>query len=99
MPEPKAYLPGVVISAGRSGQDSRFIIGPPNSYVRGEGEKRVFELDEHGRVCRDITPDRIKVRVLHIHTATGQVFEALKKQEAPVSSADLDILRKMGVLT
>ncbi len=94
--KPKALLPNYVVPGGRDGKDVLHILGPPNSYVRG-GKDNVFELDERGLVARQFSPERVKLREQHTNPKTGQVHEKWSEKVA-VSKADLDILRKMGVI-
>jgi hypothetical protein len=93
---PKEYRPEIVLAGGPSGQFVRGLKGPPNSYVRGGGD-RVFETDAEGKVIRDITPQRVKVRRQN-PSPSGVVFEEMEKSGSPVSAEDLVILRRMGVL-
>jgi len=51
--------PDVTLSGGRSGERVKDLEGPPNSIVKGGGE-RAFETDDTGRVIKDITRDRVK---------------------------------------
>ena len=70
--------------------------GPPNSYVRGGGD-RVFETDDQGKVIREISLLRVKNRQEN-PSPSGAVFEKMKKADTQVSAEDLAILRRMGVL-
>jgi hypothetical protein len=96
LPKPKALLPNYVVPGRRDGKDVLRILGPPNSYVRG-GKDNVFELDDRGLVARQFSPERVKLREQHTNPKTGQVHEKWSEKVA-VSKADLDILRKMGVI-
>ena len=51
--------PDVVLSGGRSGQKVKNLLGPPNSAVRGGGD-RIFITNEKGQVILDITKGRVK---------------------------------------
>jgi len=51
--------PDVRLKGGRSGQNVKNLVGPPNSVVRGGGS-RVFITNERGEVILDITRDRVK---------------------------------------
>jgi hypothetical protein len=92
----KEFKPNVTLNGGASGEHVRSLKGPANSYVRGGGD-RVFETDAQGKVIRDIAPQRVKLRKQHKNPA-GEVFEEMEKVPGSVSAADLEILRKMGVL-
>jgi hypothetical protein len=93
---PKQYRPDIVLTGGRSGEFVLGLKGPPNSYVRGGGD-RVFETDGQGKVVREISLDRVKHRREN-NSPTGAVFERMKKSDNPLSAEDLAILRRMGVL-
>jgi len=95
MPVPKFFRPEVVLRGGRDGGDVRGLKGPPNSYLRGGGD-RVFETDAQGRVIRDITPKRVKVR--HQNPAPHGVFEEMLEIRGPVCAEDLALLRRMGAI-
>jgi len=94
--KPKALLPNYVAPGGRSGKNVLQILGPPNSYIRGGGDN-VFELNDRGLVERQFSPERVKLREQHTDPKTGQVYEGWSDKGA-VSNAELDILRKMGVI-
>jgi len=63
----KTNRPDVVRSGGRRGEKVVGIKGPPNSVIRGNptrgGGNRAFETDGSGRVVREVTRDRVKVRI------------------------------------
>jgi hypothetical protein len=61
------------------------------------GKDNVFELDDRGLVARQFSPERVKLREQHTNPKTGQVHEKWSEKVA-VSKADLNILRKMGVI-
>jgi hypothetical protein len=92
----KQFKPEVVLHGGASGELVRSLKGPSNSYVKGGGD-RVFETDAQGKIIRDITPQRVKVRKQH-KGPNNEIFEEMEKVPGAVSAADLAILRKMGVL-
>ena len=46
--------------AGRSGENVKFLTGPPNSAVKSIAPGRVFVTNARGQVIRDITVDRVK---------------------------------------
>lgn len=46
--------------AGRSGENVKFLTGPPNSAVKSAGSGRVFVTDAKGQVILDITAERVK---------------------------------------
>ncbi len=92
---PKEYLPNLVIPGGRDGSGVTSIRTKPNSFVRGAGN-RVFETDQDGKVIRDISQVRIKLREKHQNGA-GEIFEKMEKAGLP-NLEDLEILRRMGVL-
>jgi len=61
--------PGVLIrlrpdislsSAGRSGENVKFLSGPSNSAVKSAGQGRVFVTNGKGEVILDITAQRVK---------------------------------------
>jgi hypothetical protein len=93
---PKQFKPDVTLHGGPAGELVRSLKGPSNSYVKGGGD-RVFETDAQGKVIRDITPQRVKMRKQH-KGPDNQIFEEMEKVPGSVSAADLAILRKMGVL-
>ncbi len=91
----KHFRPDIVKSGGRSGENVVHLQGPPNSYIRGEGN-HVFETDEAGWIIRDIDPERVKVR--EANTApNGQVFYRMVKLEGRPGADDVAILRGMGI--
>ena len=92
----KAYRPEIVLNGGRSGELVTKLKGPPNSYVRGGGD-RVFETDENGQVIRDITPLRYNVRVKNTDPQ-GFVHESMDKTHRTPTPQDIEILRKMGII-
>jgi len=56
-----ALRPDVSLSgAWRSGQNVKFLTGPPNSVVKSTGPGRIFVTDAQGRVILDITAERVK---------------------------------------
>jgi len=89
-----AFRPDIKLSGGRSGGKVPTLEGPPNSYIRGGGS-RVFETDESGRIVRDISPERVKVREIN-RKSPGEAFGKMKKI-GPPSESDIEILRRMGV--
>jgi hypothetical protein len=93
---PKDFKPEVVLTGGSAGQFVRSLKGPPNSYVRGQAD-HVFETDAHGKIIRDISPQRVKVRRQH-RSPSGLVFEEMEKADHPVGAEEVVILRRMGVL-
>jgi hypothetical protein len=93
---PKEYRRDITLAGGRSGEKVRDLIGPPNSYVRRGGDG-VFETDAQGRIIRDITLARVKVR--HSNPApSGKLFEVMRELDPPVSKEDIAVLREMGIL-
>ena len=52
----------ITLSGGRSGQKVKTLIGPPNSAIKGNGN-RVFITDKNGHVILDITTKRTKTVV------------------------------------
>ena len=90
----KILRPETVRSGGRGGQRVLDIEGPPNSIIRGQptrsGGPRAFETDEAGRVVREITPDRVKIR--QIDPKTGREFF---EKSGPPSADDLRILDEL----
>ena len=52
-------LRDVILRGGRGGQNVKNLVGPPNSVVRGGGE-RAFVTNDKGQVVLDITRDRVK---------------------------------------
>jgi RHS repeat-associated protein len=55
----RAIRSDVVLSGGRTGGKVKGLTGPPNSVVRGGGE-RLFVTDDQGQVILDITGKRVK---------------------------------------
>ena len=55
----RAARPDVRLSGGRSGQGVKNLVGPPNSAVKGGGE-RIFVTNGEGEIVLDITRDRVK---------------------------------------
>lgn len=56
-----ALRPDVSLSgAGRSGQNVKFLTGPPNSVVKSAAPGRVFVTNAEGKVILDITAERVK---------------------------------------
>jgi hypothetical protein len=47
-------------SAGRSGQNVKFLTGPANSVVKSAGPGRIFVTNAEGKVILDITAERVK---------------------------------------
>lgn len=93
----KAYRRDVTRTGGRSGEDVTKLTGlPPNSYILGGGD-RVFETDDHGKVIRDITPQRYNVRSKNTDPQ-GFVHEFMDKTHRQPTPEDIEILRKMGVI-
>jgi len=53
--------PDISLSAGgRSGQNVKFLTGPPDSVVKSAAPGRIFITDGTGRVILDITAERVK---------------------------------------
>ncbi len=92
----KAYRRDVTLNGGRSGEEVIRLIGPPNSYVLGGGD-RVFETDGQGRVVRDITPLRYNIRCQNTDPL-GVVRELMDKTHRKPTPEDYEVLRKMGVV-
>lgn len=90
----KKYLPELIVPGGRNGQNVTSILSEPNSFIRGRAN-HVFETDDHGKVIRDITPERVKIREEH-RNLEGKIFERMEKVGRP-NPADLEVLRRMGV--
>lgn len=70
--------------AGRSGQNVKFLTGPPNSVVKSTGPGRIFVTDTQGRVILDITAERVKpvtpgVRFGDKRPPTLEELELIKK--------------------
>ena len=80
----------MVVPGGRNGDGVTAIRTKPNSFVRGGGD-HVFETDQHGKVIRDIDPERVKARERH-QSPAGQVFEKMEKIGPPSA----DDLRSFG---
>ncbi len=57
----------------------------------------MFETDAQGKIIRDITPQRVKVRRQH-RSPSGLVFEEMEKSDHPVGAEEVVILKRMGVL-
>lgn len=93
----KQFRPDITLNGNRSGDVVRSLKGPANSYVRGGGD-RVFETDAQGRIVRDLTPSRVKVRIEN-KAPNGEVFYEMEKTGKPLSAADKAILKTMGVLS
>lgn len=55
------------------------------------GSKRAFVTDERGRIIREVTQDRVKVRFEN-EVSSGKVFEGFRKA-GPPSAKDLGLLR------
>jgi hypothetical protein len=92
----KTYKRDVTLNGGRSGEDVIKLIGPPNSYVLGGGD-RVFETDAQGRVIRDITPLRYNIRAQN-KDLQGFVHEFMDKTHRKPTPQDIEILRNMGIV-
>lgn len=61
IPEGPQLRPDVILEgAGRSGENVRFLKGPPNSAVKSAGPGRIFVTNEQGQVILDITAARVK---------------------------------------
>jgi hypothetical protein len=75
----------IQLYGGRSGQRVPSLKGPPNSIVRGGGE-RVFVTDAQGRVVSDITRNRVKSVI------PGQGFGPKR----PPTAEELKILEQFG---
>ncbi len=56
----------------------------------------MFETDAQGRVIRDITSKRVKVR--HQNPAPHGIFEEMLEIRGPVCAEDMALLRRMGVI-
>jgi hypothetical protein len=76
--------PDVVLKGGRSGQNVKNLVGPPNAAVRGAGE-RAFITNDKGHVIMDITRSRVKP------VTPGQGFGP---KRAPTRD-ELDILQRV----
>lgn len=48
------------LSGGRSGENVKFLTGPPNSAIRSVSPGRVFVTNSVGQVFLDITAERVK---------------------------------------
>jgi hypothetical protein len=72
------------LSGGRSGSNVKNLIGPPNSAVRGGGQ-RAFATNDKGEVILGITLERLKP------VTPGQGFGP---KRAPTQE-ELDILQKV----
>ena len=92
----KTYRRDVTLSGGRPGNEVIGLVGPPNSYVLGGGD-RVFETNAEGKVIRDITPQRYNVRSQNTDPQ-GFVHEFMDKTHRKPTPQDMEILRKMGVI-
>lgn len=57
------------------------------------GSKRAFVTDSLGRIVKEITLNRVKVRVSKPNTRTGQPTEIFRKVPGIPSQDDLNILR------
>jgi len=78
--------PDVSLSgAGRSGQNVKFLTGPPNSAVRSVAPGRVFVTDSHGQVILDITAERVKP----VTPKTGF------GEKRPPTPEELDLIREL----
>jgi hypothetical protein len=76
---PDISLPG----AGRSGENVKFLTGPPNSAVKSKAPGRVFITNAKGQVILDITLERVK----EVQPQVGFVGE--KRQTLTVQERDL----------
>lgn len=85
----KSYKPEVVLNGGRSGEYVLTLTGPPNSYVRGGGD-RVFETDAQGQIIRDITPLRYNTRKKNTDPQ-GIVHEFMDKTHHPPTPQDIEV--------
>ena len=73
--------------------------GPANAVIRGgnvgrgpnAGTARAFVTDGEGRIVREITRDRVKVRTPNPNPVTGEIFETFDKAGLPTPE-DLRIL-------
>jgi RHS repeat-associated protein len=93
--EGMAFRPDIELIGGRSGAKIASLEGPASSYVRGGGS-RVFETNASGRIVRDISPGRVKILETN-RAPSGQTFDRWRKI-GPPGPADLDVLRRMGVI-
>ena len=81
----------------RSTKDRLDFRGEPNSVIRGTdvarkgGGKRAFVTDGEGKIIREITPQRSKVRKVTGTNPEGQTFEKFEKI-IPTPPEDLKIL-------
>jgi hypothetical protein len=50
----------ISLSGGRSGENVKFLTGPPNSAVRSTAQGRIFITNSKGQVIFDITVERVK---------------------------------------
>jgi hypothetical protein len=80
-PRPEVSLSG----AGRSGQNVKFLTGPPNSAVKSEAPGRVFVTDSQGQVILDITAERVK-------SVTPRQGFGEKRRPTP---EELDLIRQL----
>jgi hypothetical protein len=60
-----SYRPDIVQAGGRSGANVKYMMGPPNTAMKGAGEaqgiRRAFVTNQAGQVIKDITPERTKI--------------------------------------
>jgi RHS repeat-associated protein len=73
-------------SGGRSGENVKDIVGPPNSAIPSRSGDRVWITDDKGQVVLDVTGGRTK------EVVPGQGFG---KVERPPTSEELDLLDKV----
>ncbi len=74
----------IALSGGRSGSKVKNLTGPPNSVVKGGGE-RVFVTNDKGQVILDVTRDRVKP------VTPGQGFGPKR----PPTADELSLLKKL----
>jgi RHS repeat-associated protein len=82
--ESPSVRPDVALSGGRSGELVKDLTGPPNSVVRGSGQ-RAFVTNDKGQVILDITKERVKP------VQPGQGFGPKRTPTAD----ELDMLQKV----
>ena len=84
----------------RSTQARLDFVGEPNSIIRGSdvargsGGKRAFITDENGRIIREITQQRVKVRTAN-PLPDGRIREVFDKLPGSPSAEDLKVLDRL----
>jgi len=92
-------LSGIRAPGLRNTKDRLNFRGDPNSVIRGTdvarkgGGKRAFITDKDGRIIREITPQRVKIRVTNT-LPDGSVRETFRKIGLP-SAGDSKILDRL----